>query len=185
MICAGDEFGRTQNGNNNAWCQDNKTSWLDWSLLEDQQGFHRFFQECIALRKKHALFRRKEFFHAVDEKTILPWKKIDTGNCLAVPDSRGTELGTELPWPRFSAPGTRLTERSQVIFLSCSTATRSRPCLLRFLKPQRKGRAWYRIIDTAAVSPDDICPLEDAIPQSTKKRIVVPPFGCVVLQSDY
>ena len=61
MLVAGDEFGRTQQGNNNAWCQDNEISWLDWSLLQSNKGFFRFFKECIALRKKHKIFRRKIF----------------------------------------------------------------------------------------------------------------------------
>ena len=47
MICAGDEFGRTQKGNNNAWCQDNQISWLDWSLLETNKDFHRFFKSAL------------------------------------------------------------------------------------------------------------------------------------------
>ncbi len=62
MICAGDEFGRTQKGNNNAWCQDNPISWLDWSLLETNKDFHRFYRQCIVLRKQHAIFRREKFF---------------------------------------------------------------------------------------------------------------------------
>jgi glycogen operon protein len=52
-------------------------------------------------------------------------------------------------------------------------------------EPQKKGRAWYRIIDTAAESPGDFSPLVSAHPHSTKNCIGVPPFGCVVLQSDF
>ncbi len=63
MITAGDEFGRSQQGNNNAWCQDNPVSWLDWSLAESNRYLLRFFRLCIALRKEHPVFRREEFFH--------------------------------------------------------------------------------------------------------------------------
>ena len=62
MILGGDEFLRTQNGNNNAWCQDNATSWIDWSLKTANADFLRFVQKMIALRKGHPVFRRRTFF---------------------------------------------------------------------------------------------------------------------------
>jgi len=52
-------------------------------------------------------------------------------------------------------------------------------------EPQTKGRTWYRIIDTARKSPQDIVTIEGAKPQATTKSIDVPPFGCIVLQSDF
>ena len=58
MFLAGDEFGNTQFGNNNAYCQDNITSWLDWSLLEKNRGLFQFFQYMIRFRKKHRVLRR-------------------------------------------------------------------------------------------------------------------------------
>ncbi len=57
MFLAGDEFCNTQFGNNNAYCQDNITSWLDWSLLEKNRGMFRFFQHMIKFRKEHRLVR--------------------------------------------------------------------------------------------------------------------------------
>jgi isoamylase len=60
MMVAGDELGRTQHGNNNAYCQDNETNWLDWSSADRQ--FCRFVQNLIALRRAHPVFRRSEFF---------------------------------------------------------------------------------------------------------------------------
>ena len=58
MLVAGDEFGRSQQGNNNAYCQDNEISWLDWQLVESNSDLHRFFRLIIATRKKHPVFRR-------------------------------------------------------------------------------------------------------------------------------
>ncbi|MGL6074993.1 MAG: glycogen debranching protein GlgX [Fimbriiglobus sp.] len=63
MLTAGDEFLRTQQGNNNAWCQDNDISWIDWTLVEKNASFLRFTREMIALRKRHPVFRRRRFFH--------------------------------------------------------------------------------------------------------------------------
>lgn len=61
MILAGDEFLRTQRGNNNAWCQDNEISWVDWTLQEKNKDFLRFVREMIQLRKRHPVLRRRRF----------------------------------------------------------------------------------------------------------------------------
>ncbi|MEV6954368.1 glycogen debranching protein GlgX [Streptomyces sp. NPDC051183] len=64
MLVAGDEFGRTQGGNNNAYCQDNGTSWVDWSLLDDPQWQELFAlaRRLISLRHTHPVLRRRAFF---------------------------------------------------------------------------------------------------------------------------
>ncbi|RXS68367.1 glycogen debranching enzyme GlgX, partial [Streptomyces sp. TM32] len=64
MLVAGDEMGRTQHGNNNAYCQDNPTSWLDWSLLDDPQWrpLAALAARLIALRRAHPVLRRRAFF---------------------------------------------------------------------------------------------------------------------------
>jgi isoamylase len=61
MLLAGDELGRTQLGNNNAYCQDNQLTWIDWSRLEND-GFTGFVRRLIALRRNHIVFRRHRFF---------------------------------------------------------------------------------------------------------------------------
>jgi glycogen operon protein len=62
MILAGDERGRTQRGNNNAYCQDNDISWLDWSLDERGERLLAFTRRLVALRRGHPVFRRRHFF---------------------------------------------------------------------------------------------------------------------------
>ncbi len=62
MLLAGDEFRRTQRGNNNPWCQDNEISWVNWDLLEEQGGLFRFTREMVRFRKKHPSLRRSDFF---------------------------------------------------------------------------------------------------------------------------
>jgi isoamylase len=62
MLCSGDEIGRTQGGNNNAYCQDNEISWVDWTLSKPQQALLTFTKGLIALRQKHPVFRRRRFF---------------------------------------------------------------------------------------------------------------------------
>ena len=62
MILGGDEMGRTQQGNNNAYCQDNEISWFDWSLGPDDQDLLAFTQRLIGIRAKSPLLRRRRFF---------------------------------------------------------------------------------------------------------------------------
>ncbi len=71
MIAHGDEIGRTQQGNNNTYCQDNELAWMDWEAIdEDMLSFTRF---VIALRRKHPIFRRRRFFEG---KRIAEWDKV-------------------------------------------------------------------------------------------------------------
>jgi glycogen operon protein len=63
MLLAGDEFGRSQGGNNNAYCQDNEISWIDWSLVERNADLLHFTRRLIDLQREHPVFRRRRFFH--------------------------------------------------------------------------------------------------------------------------
>jgi len=69
MLLGGDEFGRTQRGNNNAYCQDNEISWLDWRLADSPDGraLTTFVQRMIALRHRHTVLRAPRFLHGQDE----------------------------------------------------------------------------------------------------------------------
>ncbi|MFC8516324.1 glycogen debranching protein GlgX [Streptomyces sp. NPDC057257] len=62
MLAHGDELGRTQRGNNNAYCQDNEVSWIDWRLTEEQRELADFTRYVIALRAAHPVLRRRRFF---------------------------------------------------------------------------------------------------------------------------
>ncbi len=62
MICGGDEIGRTQHGNNNAYCQDNEISWYDWDLTEQQELLLKFTKRLVQLRKCHPNLRRRKFY---------------------------------------------------------------------------------------------------------------------------
>lgn len=66
MLVAGDEMGRTQNGNNNAYCQDNEISWVNWNISAADREFLAFVQRVIALRRAHPVFRRRNFFQGHD-----------------------------------------------------------------------------------------------------------------------
>lgn len=61
MICAGDEIGRTQNGNNNAYCQDNELSWCDWNLSDEDEEFLKFVVRLIAIRQSNPILQKRKF----------------------------------------------------------------------------------------------------------------------------
>ncbi|TWP47260.1 glycogen debranching protein GlgX [Lentzea tibetensis] len=69
MLLHGDEFGRTQQGNNNAYCQDNEVSWVDWSLAGTNRDLVEFTSALMAFRKAHPVFRRRRFFHGKPIRT--------------------------------------------------------------------------------------------------------------------
>jgi isoamylase len=89
MLLGGDEFGRTQRGNNNAYCQDDEISWFDWSSRDEQ--LTRFTKKLIALRRAHPVFRRRRFLTGV-EVTELRWF---------------TPGGTEMTAANWGDPGAR------------------------------------------------------------------------------
>ncbi|MBD0322450.1 MAG: glycogen debranching enzyme, partial [Aldersonia sp.] len=78
MLAHGDELGRTQQGNNNVYCQDSELSWMDWSMIEKDSDLLDFTRNVITLRRKHPVFRRRRFFEggpirARDQKRDIAW----------------------------------------------------------------------------------------------------------------
>lgn len=119
MISHGDEIARTQGGNNNAYCQDNKISWVDWQIDDAKRDLYQFVRSAIALRKEHPVFRRRRFFKGdadrggTSERGDIEWMRNDgqvmadddwgtsyarsimvflNGDRIAEPDLRGEEI---------------------------------------------------------------------------------------------
>jgi glycogen operon protein len=72
MLLGGDEFRRSQRGNNNAYCQDNETSWVDWSLLRRNDEIFRFARGVLALRRAHPVFSREAFYTGAEVQWFNP-----------------------------------------------------------------------------------------------------------------
>src|SRR3569833_4195648 len=91
MQLAGDEMGRTQQSNNNAYCQDIEISWLSWQLIDADRELLYFTHRLIALRKEHQVFRKRSFFQGQSikgsEVKAITWFKPD-----------GNEMSDE-EWP--------------------------------------------------------------------------------------
>ena len=79
MLQAGDEFGRTQLGNNNAYCQDNEISWVDWRLRSVNHALLEFTQLLAQVRRRHVEFRRETFLKGVPSRTGV--KECDVVKC--------------------------------------------------------------------------------------------------------
>ncbi len=136
MLTAGDEFGRTQGGNNNAYCQDNEVSWVDWSLAGTAQDLVGFTRTLSRLRREHPVFRRRRFFlgrlateSAQDpgdivwltptgrEVTVSYWREDGAkalavflnGDAISEPDPRGERIGDDRFLLLFNAGGDSVT----------------------------------------------------------------------------
>ncbi len=179
MFAAGDEFGRSQKGNNNCWCQDNLTSWLDWNLAKSNHGLLRFFQLCIKLRKSHAAFRRIDFFSHQDES-----------GCETFHDIRWQGLKPcEEDWSHNShhlgliLNGQIETDNSSHFFIMLNGDRENSVTFRTPETPDHPISQWRKIIDTSQPSPDDfISPAADTpVPAGT--RIRVPSMTAIVFQS--
>jgi glycogen operon protein len=102
MICGGDELGRTQNGNNNGYCQDNEISWYDWNLDDARKGLLAFTQRLIEMRKEHPNLRRQKFFQG---------RRIDPHSALDVETGSGRHV-QDITWVR--PDGDEMTEEEWV-----------------------------------------------------------------------
>ncbi|MFM7539919.1 MAG: glycogen debranching protein GlgX [Planctomycetota bacterium] len=141
MILAGDEFLRTQQGNNNAWCQDNEISWVDWSLADLHDDFLRFTRLISGLRKRVPALRRREFLEEGD----VVWH----GRLPGQPD-----FSPESQLLAFALDGAR-TGRESGPDLFVLVWAGMQP-ITAVIPPSPTGRLWRRVVDTGLPSPEDI-----------------------------
>ncbi|MBK9165878.1 MAG: glycogen debranching protein GlgX [Bryobacterales bacterium] len=141
MILGGDEMGRTQFGNNNAYCQDNEVSWVDWAMADSNADLGRFFRLMIAFRKQHALLRRTEFDAASGPR--IEWHGVRHNEPDWSHHCRTIALHLYDPMP--GSP------EDQIYFIS---NTHWEPHT--FELPAVAGLRWRRFADTTLASPHDI-----------------------------
>lgn len=149
MLLGGDEFGRTQRGNNNAYCQDNEISWHDWSLREKNAELFRFVREMITFRREHPVLRRPNFF---------------TGPAADTPSD-----DADLVW--FGPDGGEMDWTGKDNLLACRVHQRENGgtalCMLfnatgdKVVFTLPKG-GWRVCVDTAAAAPMDITSADTA-----------------------
>ncbi len=182
MLVAGDEFGRTQLGNNNAWCQDNTIGWLNWSLAEKNAGLLRYYKKCIGLRKKYSLFRREKFFKDTSRekgnesfREVL-WQSVSPGV---------VDWSLECRTLSFLLDGRGAEGEEEDDFFVMLNGHRDQDIL--FTAPEvpagRSVRKWCKIIDTSADTPTDFLDIEEGAEELSSPRIKVEAMAAVVLQS--
>ncbi len=93
MICGGDEISHTQKGNNNAYCQDNDITWLNWDLDEEKQDLLEFTKLMIQIRKKHPVLRRRTYFRGGAGVKGILWLRPD-GNEMTDADWQASHVRT-------------------------------------------------------------------------------------------
>ena len=140
MLLMGDEVLRTQQGNNNAYCQDNETSWYDWDLTTGSADLLRFVRGFLEVRKRLTLFTDRHFWGEPGSATVA-WHGVDIGQPDFSDDSH--TLALEL-----SQPG--CAEHLHIIFNAYWEP-------LDFALPDLPAdQLWHRLVDTALPSPEDL-----------------------------
>ena len=160
MLLAGDEFGHTQHGNNNAYCQDSPLAWLDWNLSTEQRALLDFTQKLMRLRKTEPVFLRRHFFqgraiHGADIKDLY-WLKPD-GSEMADGDwhtDHARCLGMTLPGDQITEIGERGERIMGDTFVILFNAHHE-PIPFR-LGVRRRDLLWKCVLDTA--TPDETTP---------------------------
>ncbi len=169
MLLGGDEFCRSQNGNNNAYCQDNTISWINWDLAAQHEDMLRFTRLMIAFRKRHHSLRREHFFSGGPG---ISWH----GKRANKPD-----WSKEARWIAFLLEGNKAPETpDKDIFVMLNASEKS-----RYFEVPHNGKEWLRVIDTARTPPEDIYEVEEDAPAIgfQKERFKVERRSLVVLVS--
>ncbi|HEY1622897.1 MAG TPA: glycogen debranching protein GlgX [Streptosporangiaceae bacterium] len=143
MLLAGDEMGRTQQGNNNAYCQDNEISWVDWENADE--SFTAYVSSLIKLRIEHPAFRRRRFFDGEAIAWFTPTAELMTGEDWDAGFTKS--LAVYLNGDEITEPGRRGEQIKDDSFLLLINA--SELDLEFTVVPAEYGEQWDRVLDTA------------------------------------
>jgi glycogen operon protein len=168
MILAGDEFGRTQLGNNNAYCQDNEIGWVDWSLLQTNAAMHRFFRLLIEFRRRHPLLRYPSYESlAGDAARRIEWHGVKLGQPDWSYESRSLAMHL---W------GMAVDGAEDHIYFVANAHWDAHDFAL-----PNTGLDWLRFVDTTLESPHDISEIGGEVPLGHVSSYRVGPRSTVVL----
>jgi glycogen operon protein len=168
MLLAGDEIGHSQLGNNNAYCQDNQTSWIDWSPQKSNLGLFRFVRNLIAFRREHPALRKNSFGHdAVNRPIVMRWggRKPDQADWSFESRLLSVQLGEETG----NGPG-------EQIYLIANAHWEAAECEL----PELAWGRWHRFADTSLAAPFDIAELGEEI-EIPRESYLVKPRSVLIL----
>jgi isoamylase len=151
MVLGGDEFARTQDGNNNAWCQDNELSWYDWNWDARGERLHAFTKRLLELRREHPVFRRRQYLEGTDPSgSGLPdvwWFRADGRRMTKRDWNEQRTVGMFLNGQEIAAPGPRGERIVDDSFLLLFNAYHED---VTFMLPTRRfGATWELVLTTA------------------------------------
>lgn len=175
MILGGDEFRRGQQGNNNAYCQDNDISWFDWENCSLNSALVSFTRKAIRLRKNHPVFRRTEFFKGsmAGKKPDIQWYAADGSNPDWSKISRFLAfrlLGT------FNSGAGKISDND--FFIAANT---DRQDIMLRIPAITDSRKWYRIADTSIEDETSLLSVENAETLISQDRYVLPASSMLIL----
>jgi isoamylase len=188
MLVAGDEIGRTQHGNNNAYCQDSALSWLDWELDPERLKLRDFVRRMVHLRRTHPVFRRRHFFqgrplHGSEAKDIV-WLKPDGSEMTNEEWSQDFArcLGVYLAGSALTeidARGQRVVDDDFVVLFNAHHDSVPFRLPTKTLAPHGDGR-WQAIVDTArddGLALDGIFDAESTYPLEGRSLVLLMRVG--------
>ena len=154
MICGGDEVARTQQGNNNAYCQDNAISWTNWDLDEDQKDLLEFVSKLIHLRLEHPVLHRRRFFsgreQGTDSTTIPQVEWMDhTGSIMDMDDWSNTHAFTVMIYlngsdiPETDWYGNQMVDNDFILIFNAHYEP-----IMFTLPDEQYGKKWRLVVDT-------------------------------------
>lgn len=174
MLLAGDEFGRTQQGNNNAYCQDDEISWLDWSIEEKGAALIRFTRKLIALRAEHPVLRNTRFLSGRDVDGVRDVVWINASGA-DIEDGQWQDdtmqcFGMMIDGRAATADSAFRQDDSTLLLVFNAWHD-----VVEFtLPPCKDGEAWRRLVDTNDPEPDETVELEvGAVFAMTGRSVVV------------
>ncbi|MBO0830687.1 MAG: glycogen debranching protein GlgX [Actinobacteria bacterium] len=176
MLLAGDELGRTQRGNNNAYCQDNEVSWIDWETAGKHGDLLDFTSQLITLRREHPVFRRRRFFSGrVPDNTgvrDVTWLT-PSGTQMTVGDwtSDGRALAVLLNGTAITEPGPRGESVTDDSFLLLFNAS-DQPVAFTLPAADPAANGWTEVVDTAT-APHALAPRAAPGTRTVAARAVV------------
>jgi len=186
MLLGGDELGRTQQGNNNAYCQDNEITWFDWAAVDS--GLADFTRRLIALRREHPVFRRVRFLSGAEAAELRWFTQAGaemTGADWSDPGALSVALYLDgADDPDRAANGTWLVDDDFLVLVNAWWEP------LEFVLPRtRPGARWQVEVDTWELSPPSSAdgggsaPVSAGVERQAGDSVTAGPRSVVVLRS--
>jgi len=176
MLSMGDEVGRTQHGNNDAYCHDTEWNWFDWDLLGPNADLHRFVQTLVAFRHRHTSLHREDWFTGEDVvgsgRPDISWHGVEPDE----PD--WSEFSHSLAFMICGQHDRAVGGCGDFFYAAFNMHAEPLPFGLPDLPPRHQ---WHLLADTAQPSPGDIYEAGSEALLADQKQVNLHPYSVVLL----